>query len=482
MLIVTPMYVWFLGVESYGLIGFYLSWVAILGILDAGISATAMREFAWLEARPKEKGKIPVLLRSLELVYWASILILGMGILTGASFFGAGWFQTKDLEPELVREAMMLMAVSLVVQVPSGLYVAGLMGLQRQVECSGLLAFFGTLRALGAIVVLWLVASDIRLFFLWQILVSASQTGVIRGVLWKRVRIDGQPAGFSLGTLKSVKGFAGGMILISAMSIIMTQADKMILSRMVPLEMFGFYMLAWTVASGLSRVATPLTQAFYPRFTQLVSKEDDEALIREFRLVSQLMSVLIVLPATLIGFLSEPILYVWTGSLVVAKGTAPILAFMVVGTVLSACSYPAFSILLSKNQLRPVIIVNLVSLVILLPLLILAVVQFGVMGAVFIWGLYGLIFYIAFQVYGLRGFSYAVFFSSVLRDFVAPCVVSLVVAGLAGHFLSDVTGQITFVALLGFALIVGWFAALLVCRDLFKIFVEKSKWIMKTTP
>jgi len=214
----------------------------------------------------------------------------------------------------------------------------------------------------------------------------------------------------------------------------------------------------------------------------LVSKGDDEALIREFRLVSQLMSVLIVLPATLIGFLSEPILYVWTGSLVVAKGTAPILAFMVVGTVLSSCSYPALSILFSKNQLRFVIIVNLASVVFLLPLLILAVVQFGVMGSVFIWGLYGLILYIAFQVYGLRGLPHVGIFSSVLRDFVAPCVVSLLVAGVAGHFLSDVTGKITFVALLGFALIVVWLAALLVCRDLFKIFVEKSKWIMKITP
>ena len=51
LLLVTPMYVWFLGVESYALIGFYSSWVAILGILDTGISATAMREIAWLEAR-----------------------------------------------------------------------------------------------------------------------------------------------------------------------------------------------------------------------------------------------------------------------------------------------------------------------------------------------------------------------------------------------------------------------------------------------
>jgi len=55
-------------VESYGLIGFYLSWIAIFGILDPGISATTVRVIAWLAARPEGKGSIPALLRSLEVV------------------------------------------------------------------------------------------------------------------------------------------------------------------------------------------------------------------------------------------------------------------------------------------------------------------------------------------------------------------------------------------------------------------------------
>lgn len=480
LLLVTPMYVWFLGVESYALIGFYSSWVAILGLLDAGISATAMREIAWLEARPREKGKIPSLLRSLELAYWSIIVILGMGILIGAYLFGGSWFQTKDLELELVREAMMLMAVSLVVQVPSGLYAAGLMGLQRQVECSGLLAFFGTLRALGAIVVLWLVAPDIRLFFLWQIVTSVLQTGVIRWILWKRICVDGHPAKFSLEVLKSVKGFAGDMTLITAMSIVMNQADKMILSRMVSLEMLGFYMLAWTIASGLSRVGTPLIQAFSPRFTELFSRADDKALANQLRLASQLMSVLILPPVAFIVFFSEPILFAWTGDQAIAKSTAPILAFMVVGTALCNSSYPALSILYSKKQLRPAVVTNLVSMIILLPLLVFAVIQFNVMGAVFIWGLYGLFLYMVFQAYGLRGIHQEGLISSIIRDFIVPCLVSLAVAGMAGYWLSEVTGKIAFVVLLGFSLIISWLAALVVCRELFATVMEKLKWKTKT--
>lgn len=475
MLILTPLYVGFLGVESYGLIGFYLSWVAILGILDTGISATATREIAWLAARPEGKEKIPTLLRSLEVVYWSIVLILGVGILAGAWFLGASWFQTKSLPPELVREALMLMALSLVAQVPSGLYTAGLMGLQRQMEGSGLLALFGTVRGLGAVIVLWKICPDIRAFFLWQILACVLQTGVMRWLLWKKVRIERYPARFSVEILQSVKGFAGSMILVTILSIVMTQADKIILSRVVSLEVLGFYMLAWAVASALSRVALPIIPAFGPRFTELVSKGDNEMLAKQVRLASQLMNVLILPPAGLIMFLSKPILFVWTGNHTIANGASPILVVIVAGTVLSICSYPALSVLYSKKHLLPVVTINLMSLVVLLPLLIVAAVHFGVMGAAFCWGLYGLIQYIAYQAYALKGLPKAGFFSFILRDFIAPCAVSLIVACIAGYLLNDVEGKLSFIAFLGMALVIGWFAASLACRDLLKIAVDKLR-------
>ncbi|MFA4933766.1 MAG: oligosaccharide flippase family protein [Candidatus Omnitrophota bacterium] len=473
MLFLTPLYVKFLGVESYGLIGFYLSWLAMIGILDTGISATATREIAWFSARPGEREKIPVFLRSIEVVYWSIVLFLGMGILLGAWLFGVNWFQTKSLPPELIRNTLSLMAISLIIHVPSGLYNAGLMGLQKQVECSGFLALFGTIRGIGAAVVLWKINPDIRVFFLWQIFASILQTGVMRWLLWRKVRIDKAPARFSLEILKSVKGFAGGMILITALSILMTQADKLILSRMVSLKIFGFYMLAWTVSSGLSRVAIPLMQAFSPRFTELVSKGNDRELAKQVHLASQLMSVLIIPPAALIMVFSKQILYAWLGNPEIAAGAWQILGVMVAGTVLTSCSYPALSILYSRKKLGSVIVMNLFFLTALFPLLIVMIIHFGAIGAAFIWVLYGLVQYVVYQVYGLEGITKTRFFSFLLRDLIVPCVVSFAVAGLSGYLLSGVKEGIVFFILLGFGLFVGWSVSLLSCGDLLKVITEK---------
>lgn len=479
--LLTPVYVWFLGVESYGLIGFYLSWVSILGVLDAGISSTASREMSWLAARPEEKGKIPSLLLSLEVVYWGIILLFGTVILVGAGLLGAEWFQTKDLDPVVIKQALMLMAVSLVVQVPSGLYVSGMMGLQRQVECSGLLGLFGTIRGFGAVLVLWLIKPDIRLFFIWHLVISALQTGVIRWFLWKVVSMEEHPAKFSLEILRSVKGFAGGMILITALSILITQADKMILSRMVSMEAFGYYMLAWTVVSGFSRISGPLTQAFYPRFTELVSKLDNDGLSTQFRLVSQLMNVLVLPPSAAIIFLSQPIIFVWTGDQSIAEGVSPILNIMVIGAVLAASSYPAACVLFSKKHLKPVITINLICIIVLLPSLILMVNYFGAMGGAIIWSLYGFILYISYQAWGGREMPKENFLLSILKDFVFPAVISFAFIGILSPLLNGVEGKIAFIIQLSLVLVVGWILALLVCKDLFKIVLEKLEWKMKTS-
>tara|TARA_B110000008_G_C16967960_1_gene562775 strand:- start:1503 stop:3002 length:1500 start_codon:yes stop_codon:yes gene_type:complete len=476
MLVLTPLYIFLLGVESYGLIGFYLSWVAILGILDVSISLTAVTEIAWRSARPEMKKTIPVLLKSLELAYWLIILVLGFGILIGAWFFGAGWFEAKSLSPDVIRDALMLMAVSLVVQIPSGLYIGGLMGLQRQVECSSLLAIFGTLRGLGSIMVLWFVSSDLYSFFLWQIIITLLQTGVLRWSLWRRIDTSEQSAHFSAKMLLTVKEYIGAIMLIGVLGMLLSQADKMILSRMASLEDLGFYMLAWSVALGFSRIATPLINAFSPRFTELVATGDEDGLANQLCVASQFMSVLIIPPAALLVFLSEPILLIWIGNEITAEGTASILTIMVLGTMFSSCAFPSLSILYSRKQLRPVVALNLLCVICLIPLLILSVYYFNTIGAAYMWSIYGIFFYFGCQIIGLRGLPNTTIFSSTLKNFVIPLCVAFSVAGISAYWLSEIKSNLIFVSLFLLSLIIGWFSALLSCRELRKIVLKERMW------
>lgn len=474
-LILTPVYIRLLGVESYGLIGFYLSWTAILGILDTGISATATREIAWRTARPSEAPTIPSLVRSLEVSYWAIIMTVGVVLFVAAANAGSTLFRDTTIPRATMRTALLLMVGSLVVQVPSGLYNAGLVGLQRQVEASAFVALFGTVRGAGAVVALSVMQPDIRVFFAWQIAASILQTGVMRATLVRAVRVEGHPAQFSVPLLRSVRRFAGGMSVVTALGLVMGQADKLVLAPLVSLQAFGLYMVASTVASGLSRVAGPFLQAFGPRFTELVSVGDTTELARYVRIASQLTYAILLPPAAMLVLLPHAILFAWTGDAEVAEGAAPLLAILTVGTLFTACSYPALSILYSTGRVRPVIAMNAAIIAVMLPMLLFAVHEYGAIGAASCWLACGLALYTAYPVMGLSGLPGGLVLAT-FRDFVPPTLAATAVAGIVWQLSLHMQGRMPVISLIGAGLLTGWTAAAAVCPEIMRIMSRTLKW------
>ena len=470
----TPVYVGLLGIESYGLIGLYASVFALVAVLDSGVSATALRQIAWLRADEAERRRIPTLLRTLEVVYLGALTVLSI-VLAGCAWWGGTrWLNVEHLSPHVLREALVLLSAAVALQLPAGLYSAGLMGLQRQVESSAVVAIFGTLRAVGAAALLMYVAADIRVFFAWQIVVSCLQTVFTRWLLWRAVAAEG-PAIFSPDVLRSMRRFAGGMTVITAISVIVSQADKIILTRLVSLETFGLYALAWTVASGLSRVVTPLIQAFSPQFTELVARKEDEALARHLRRASQLTSALILPPAAVLIVCAYQVLLAWMDDAQVASAGATLLALLTLGTVLSASSYPALSVLYSRNRLRAVVGVMAVSALLLLPALVLAVRAFGAIGAAACWVVNGTIMYFAFETFGLQGLPDTRVVKAVLRDLVGPAALSLLIAVGTYYVHALVSTRFESIVTLTAGVVVGWAAALICCTDLLT-WMGAAKW------
>lgn len=474
-LLLTPLYIAFLGIESFGLIAFYMSWVAILSILDMSFSIAATREIAWRSAKSETKTTLPVLIKSLEVTYWTIIIFVGIFILIAAWLIGADWFETTDLSPEFIRNVLVLMSISLIVQVPSGLYIGGLIGLQRQVECAGLTAFFSTVRGCVAILLLWLINNDLYTFFIWQIVISLIQTGVLRWALWRRIDTSINPVRFSLKMTLTIKNYVGSVMLIGIFGVILSQADKLILSGRVSLENFGFYMVAWTVASGFSRAATPLLHAFQPKFTELIALGDEGELAKHLWLASQIMSVLIMPPAAMLVFLSEPILTIWTGNDSVSATTAPILSIMIFGTLFSSCSYPSVSILYCRDQLLTVVATGVICVIILVPLLFVAIEHFEAVGAALVWAIYGIILYLSYQFFGLRSFKDVNLLSSTLKNFITPLVMAFLTASVLCYGLRFVTEPILFTSLVILSLFVVWCVTALSCGALRAIIMRKIK-------
>ena len=169
------------------------------------------------------------------------------------------------------------------------------------------------------------------------------------------------------------------------LSLLLMQVDKVILSRLLGLEMFGYYTLAGTVAAVLYQLTGPITQAYYPRFTELLTKGDLAGLIKLYHQGAQLVSVMIIPAALVLAFFGKNILLLWTGNPVLAQNAAPLVALLVLGTMLNGLMHIPYMLTLAYAWPGFAVRQNVVAVILLVPAILWATPRYGAIGAAWIW-------------------------------------------------------------------------------------------------
>lgn len=382
-LAVVPFYLKYLGIESYGLIGFYLTLQALIQLLDIGMAATMNREVARSSlaadyASPRE------LLQTLAVLYWfiAGAIVLCIGLLS--PWIGQSWLNAKQLTPESISQVVALMGLVVACRWPIGLYQGVLIGAQRLVQASAISMTMTTLSNIGAVLILAFVSRRVEAFFLWQAAVGLLYALVIRFAAW---RILGRPAtfGFSAKKLLPVWKFAAGMSAIALTSVVFTQLDKVILSKTVPLAEFGSYMVAVMVMSGLQILISPVFNVIFPRMSAMVSAKSEDKLLELYRNGSRLFASAIFPAAMLIAVYGMDFVKIWTGNAELAMQAAPIIAFLAIGSALNGIMFFPYALQLAHGMTWLPLSINVGLICLMAPLVIISSRLYGATGAAFSW-------------------------------------------------------------------------------------------------
>jgi len=382
----TPLYIRFMGMEAYGLVGFYFLLQGIINILDLGLSPTMNREMARYSVMPDKAGEARDFVRTLEIGYWAVGILIGVAIYFAAPHIATHWIKAGDIPASEVRRAVAIMGVLAALQWPLSLYQGGLLGLQRQILLNGISIVTATLGSGGALLALWLVSPTISVFFSWQIIIALLQTTITTIVLWRCLPASGNPPRFEPGLLRSTWRFTAGMGGITLTALILTQLDKAILSKLLPLKTFGFYMLAGVVAGGLTSVIiTPMFNTIFPRFSALVVESEERKLVEMYHGSTQVMAVLILPAAIVIALFSREILLLWTGNPEVVQNAAPIVSILVIGTALNGLMNLPFALQLAYGWTRIGLVINSAFIFTLVPAILFMTMNYGAAGAAFVW-------------------------------------------------------------------------------------------------
>jgi O-antigen/teichoic acid export membrane protein len=382
----VPAYLHFMGTEAYGLIGFFTMMSAWFQLLDLGLTPTLLRETARFRGGAVGIGQLRTFLRLLETIFGAVSLIGAAAMVLGANIIASRWLKVQHLPVHEVANAVMLMGLSIPLRWVSGLYRGMINGFERQVWLGGYNVAIATVRFVGVLLVFALIDAKPMHFFAYQLLVAGLEVGGLAAKSYRLIPRDAAPRG-----KLSLKPLLGNLTLSLTIAfaatawVVVTQTDKLILSKLLPLAEYGVYSIAVTAAAAITALSAPFVQALLPRLTKLVAEQDEAGAVRLYGRATQAVCVLIAPATAALYFFAEPMLFAWTGNRDIAHTAAPILGLYAIGQFFVAMTGFSYYIQYARGDLHLHFIGTAVFLVLIPPLFLLGALQYGGIGTGAVW-------------------------------------------------------------------------------------------------
>jgi O-antigen/teichoic acid export membrane protein len=379
-LLALPLYLSLLGPQSYALVGFGLIVQTWATLIDAGMSATLARDMARYRSGEVAASDMRAFLRSLDWLCLGVLLVtVGLGFAT-RDWWARNWFQAETLPPALIGEGVALIITFSVLRVAAGLYRSGVLGLERQVLANGVSAGATTIRLLAPVPMLAIVP-DVRLVFATWAIVSLVELAAFRTIAGAPFDARRPFGRFSWPAVAPRIGLAGGVAFLSVIGIVISQGDKLLLSRLLPLTEFGYFSLGVVIANGVLMLAAPITQAFQPQLTMAAAELQGDRLRALIRGATAIMILGVVTPAVVIAAFPERLFFAWTGNPAAAISAAPYAGLYVLASALAGPAGVAWALQLAFGRIRMHIVFNIVFALLLIPGIYVAANAYGAVGA-----------------------------------------------------------------------------------------------------
>jgi O-antigen/teichoic acid export membrane protein len=383
-ILAVPVYLHYLGLEAFGIIGFFSALQSAMVVFDFGLSATLTKKLAQLNDSRYERVSARNLMRSAEAIYFfigLAVVIL-LWLLSGA--LSLNWSLGKTYSYADITLVVLLAASSLAVLWPTALYSSALTGLNAIKSLAIATSILALLR-LGLSVLTAIQTLRLEYFFAAQLIGSAIQIFWLRKLSWKHLGLQGHVPQFSKQSLGAGSVFTSDMALIAIFSIILTQGDKLLLSQLLSLSDFGVYSLASMAAAGLYVLINPFFSVLFPHFSRLIAKGDKNLAGLAYKQSSELLSCLLLPLSFVLVVFPYQVLWVWSGNAEVSHKAAGALAFIAAGTTINGLLVTPYSYQLAAGITKLSLVTSGLALFVTVPALWIFSASHGLIGAAFVW-------------------------------------------------------------------------------------------------
>jgi O-antigen/teichoic acid export membrane protein len=447
----VPLYLRYMGIEAYGLVGLFVMLQAWFQLLDLGLTPTISRETARYAGGAGDGNRLRRLMRVLEALF-VTIAIVGAGALAAAAApIARQWLNVRQLPLAEVEQAVQLMAVLVALRWVCGLYRGAISGFERLVWLAGFNALAATARFVLVLPYFWIVGASATDFFRYQLAVAALEFTVLVIYTYRLLPKATGPSTVSWSSLHSTLKFSLGIAFTSSIWVFVTQTDKLILSKLLPLGDYAHFTLAVLMASGVQLLGAPIGAAVLPRLTRLCAEADEVGLLRLYRSATQLVGVLTIPASLVLACFARQVVWAWTGDPHIAEQAAPVLTLYALGNGILALATLPYQLQFAKGDLKLHIIGHILFVVLLIPALIVATLRWGMVGAGYAWLAANVAYFVGWVPRIHRRFFKGLHTQWLLRD-LGPIIACAASGALLTYFaLETSSGRLAALAHVGIA-------------------------------
>ena len=485
-IVILPFYLQYLGAAAFGLIGLFAIMQTLLQLLDMGLTPALSREVAHCSNHENGFSEIKQLTHSLESIFFVISILIVFCIGISNHWIARHWLKIENLAIAEVSFCLMIAGIIISFRWFSELYRAGVLGLEHQVWYNGASIVVVSLQYIGGYVLLrWFTHSPVY-FFEYQLLIAIIEMIIFRKKFYKILPASTNDSFHLYPSWKSIKKvlpFASSVAYLSIITILVSQLDKILLSHILPLSIYGYFVLVTVVSSGILQLSAPISIAIMPRMTALLSQGKEQEMLKLYRNSTQIMAVIMLSLSGMIAIFATDVIYIWTGDRVAANWAGPILFWYALGSgVLSVLAFQYY-LQYAHGNLKLHVIFNTIFAIVTAPFIFFAAFHYGAKGTAITLFIIELIVFLVYTPIIHHKFAPKIhriwLFNDILPIFIAVAAMLICIKTIPINFnLISRLESIIFLGGISFIVLMAAALASSTCRDVFKTFVS-TEWNVK---
>ena len=326
---------------------------------------------------PKNKKTI---FSTFEITYFMvclSVFLLGLSFVEPLStmFFNQSEYIIGDK-----ANIFFFILLALIFQLPSGLYIGALMGLERQFIANTLISIAAVSRGILAISFLYMETS-LESFFLSQIIVNIFYLIFLRITVLRNLKPFKKTKRFDVHVLKDNLAFSSNMALLSILGVILINSDKLLVANLLSLREVGLYTLAFNLSMLPIMLCQIISISCYPRIIREVEEFQEFKFKKFYEDINLLLATFLVPLSLTLIFFNYHISFAWIGNAELSKDVYPYANILIAAQSIQGSTMLAYYFALSREVTRPQILIGAFSVIMLLPVMYFSIGSYGLYGA-----------------------------------------------------------------------------------------------------